>query len=356
MSAAFESTQKPVATLVLYAFNEERYIRSAIEGAFAQTYSPLEIVLSDDGSTDETFGIMCEMATSYTGPHKVILNRNKKNIGIGSQLNAAYSKSSGTLIVLANGDDVSLPHRVETIVDAWRRSAGKVSAISSDMRIIDHDGQDLDRIFPMRGDYSDLADATYRRFGGAGAASLAFTRECFDVFGPLSDNLLLEDGPLNLRATLLGNWIFLDDPLVLYRVHNENMSQAYKPASFDTWQPHHRSAALWQVREGQKAFVQMLADLYGHQSDFHRPEVLQQARINAAGRLLDNQLRACYYSDSWPHSITEWWRMMMKLLITLAKITIKRIIPALEHRNDRWHYRSVLRTKLTSSASRNSKP
>ena len=57
-------------------------MRAAIEGAFAQTYQPLEILLSDDCSPDGTYRVMQEMAAAYAGPHRVILNRNPKNLGI----------------------------------------------------------------------------------------------------------------------------------------------------------------------------------------------------------------------------------------------------------------------------------
>ena len=57
-------------------------MRASIEAAFAQTWSPLEILLSDDCSPDGTFAVMQEMAAAYSGPHRVILNRNPKNLGI----------------------------------------------------------------------------------------------------------------------------------------------------------------------------------------------------------------------------------------------------------------------------------
>jgi glycosyltransferase involved in cell wall biosynthesis len=132
---------KPLATFVLYAYNEEKFIREAIESAFAQTYSPLEIVLSDDGSTDRTFEIMQEMAAAYKGPHKIILNRNEKNIGIGSQLNAAAAMTNGEFVVLANGDDISLPIRVERIVHEWESHGRTATAVWSEIAIVVPSGQ-----------------------------------------------------------------------------------------------------------------------------------------------------------------------------------------------------------------------
>ena len=74
---------RPLITFALFAYNQEAYVREAIEGAFAQTYEPLEIILSDDCSTDRTFEIMQEMAAAYRGPHRVRVNLNPVNLGVG---------------------------------------------------------------------------------------------------------------------------------------------------------------------------------------------------------------------------------------------------------------------------------
>lgn len=53
---------RPLVTFALIAYDQERFIREAVEGAFSQTYSPLEIILSDDCSSDRTFEIIKDVA------------------------------------------------------------------------------------------------------------------------------------------------------------------------------------------------------------------------------------------------------------------------------------------------------
>ena len=206
---------KPAAVIVLYAFNEEQYVREAVESVLAQDYSNLEIVLSDDGSTDATFQIMQEAAAAYRGPHRIHLNRNERQTGIGSQINAAWRRGAGELILLANADDISLPHRVEHTVAAWIATGRTAAGISSRLEVIGDDGRRLGRIMETRNEFRDLPRATSERFAGPAAASLAISRKCFEQFGPLLDALIIEDGPLNLRATLTGGMTFIDEPLVL---------------------------------------------------------------------------------------------------------------------------------------------
>lgn len=339
----------PVVTLVLYAYNEERFIREAIDSVFSQTYCPLEIVLSDDGSQDQTFEIMRQMAEAYHGPHEIILNRNERNLGIGSQINAAVEKGTGELLVLANGDDISLPRRVERIVSAWESTGSQAAAIASAYEIMDEDGTRTGRVVRAERDFSDIPHSTYLRFGGPGAVVMCVSRRCFNKFGPLAPNLILEDGPMNLRSTLTGSWCFIDDPLVLYRVHSENISQAYQPTDFQTWRRRHRSKAIWQMREGEKAFVQMLADLYSEGVEECDDRMIAQARINAARRLLDYQLRTCYYRGAWPFSLKQWLGFAMQFFWLALKIATKVVFPAIERRKDRWHYRSVIRASSGKS-------
>lgn len=122
-----EITQvRPLVTFALFAYNQEKYIREAIEGAFSQTYEPLEIILSDDCSTDRTFEIMREMVENYSGPHQVIVRRTQLNRGTFNHVLEAYHAMSGQLMILAAGDDVSYACRCSLIVDEWKRSGAKV--------------------------------------------------------------------------------------------------------------------------------------------------------------------------------------------------------------------------------------
>ena len=63
-----KAQERPLVTFLQFSYNLEHFIREAVEGAFAQTYSPLQIILSDDCSTDKTFEITRAMAASTADP------------------------------------------------------------------------------------------------------------------------------------------------------------------------------------------------------------------------------------------------------------------------------------------------
>ena len=73
----------PLITLFLFSYNQEKYIKQAVESALAQDYPNLEVIISDDHSTDNTVGIIQSIIQDYSGKHKVALNINPTNLGIG---------------------------------------------------------------------------------------------------------------------------------------------------------------------------------------------------------------------------------------------------------------------------------
>ena len=115
-------------TLTLIAYNQENYVREAIESALAQTFSPLEIILSDDCSPDQTFAIMQEMVESYRGPHRVHARREPVNVGTVQHLINVSRAAQGELVVIAAGDDLSYPDRVTALYEAWAESGAAAMA------------------------------------------------------------------------------------------------------------------------------------------------------------------------------------------------------------------------------------
>lgn len=131
-----ETTERPLVTFALFAYNQEKYIREAVEGAFSQTYEPLEIILSDDCSTDRTFEIMQEMAAEYKRPHRVIARQSHDNRGLGRHIADVAEMAMGKYIIVAAGDDISLPERTTEMV-AMMQTGGIRFAESNYNRMTD---------------------------------------------------------------------------------------------------------------------------------------------------------------------------------------------------------------------------
>lgn len=333
----------PTVAVVIYAWNEAPYIRAAIQSILDQDYPQLEIVLSDDGSTDGTWVTMQEMAAAHAGPHRITLYRNPHNLGIGSQLNAAVARTEADLIVLANGDDISDPTRIRRTVEAWRETTPHAMAVWTDLGQINAAGEPLPRVMPCVVDTSDLVAAVAQRFCGVPAASLAVDRHVFEAFGPLPDNLILEDNPLLARAVLLGRVARIAEPLVHYRVHGDNISQSYAISDFETWQARNRKSLIWHKGEDIKAYAEILRDLHQKPADQHDRAVIAHARWKAMEKLMENAMLRDYYGGDGAVGDGTRWRSLLHLTWLLAKLRIKRWLPFIEQRNARAHYRRAQR-------------
>ena len=204
-------------SILLIAYEQQATVAEAIAGALAQTYSPLELVVSDDASRDGTFAAMQAALAGYRGPHRVVLNRNERNLGIGAHLSRAVAMSHGELLFVAAGDDVSLPQRCERVVEAWLASDRRLDLIASALDDVDEHGAVHARIAPSDlSTYRDAADWIARPPFVVGAAQ-AWTRRVFDRFGALPEGVVAEDLLMVFRAIVSGGAATLAEPLVRYR-------------------------------------------------------------------------------------------------------------------------------------------
>lgn len=198
---------RPLISFCLLCCNQRRWIGAALEGAFAQTYRPLEIVISDDGSTDGSAEFIHDFIAAHAPSDvSVTFNRNPRNVGMFANWMKLASCAHGELLVKADGDDVSLPDRTEKIVAAWLADGKRAAAISNAGYRTDPEGR---RLGPMPAP----------RVNAPVGALMTWRRDCYtafphDVLHPHA----VDDMPFAKRALMLGGWISLPDRLVQYRL------------------------------------------------------------------------------------------------------------------------------------------
>lgn len=222
----------PLVSFLLVTYNQELYIREAIKGALSQTYPNLEIIISDDCSCDLTFDIIQQEAEDYHGKHAILINRMPRNVGLTAHLNTVVKLSRSRLLVLAAGDDISLPQRVEKIVERWRSANWSIGSIYSEYTAITENGERLYRggKSPSRTpaswvNFSNSGSDIDRLFHSYPGCTHACTREVFEFFAGLPENLIQEDLCLQLRSQLLGGVGFVCEPLVMYRITRKSQSR-----------------------------------------------------------------------------------------------------------------------------------
>ena len=212
-------TDRSLVTFALFAYNQEKYIREAVKGAFSQTYEPLEIILSDDCSSDRTFEIMQEMASAYDGPHRVTCLKHKENLGLANHINKIAEVAKGEITVMAAGDDRSLPQRTAehlAVYQLWPDT----KAVYSNYSLAHHETPDI----PTGEANSNIRINTLRNLisgGGLGAgATYSYNKNCFTWPGKIPSTIKHEDRILPFRAAIMGEIRRINSDLVIYGLDN----------------------------------------------------------------------------------------------------------------------------------------
>ncbi|MFC0679524.1 glycosyltransferase [Lysobacter korlensis] len=209
------------ASILLLSWRDAAFIEEAVRGALAQTVA-CEIVVSNDASGDATHERASALLAGYEGPHSVKVRCNERNLGVAAHVSATVPLTRGEIIVMMAGDDVSVPHRVERVLQAFDANPG-VMALASQFDAIDAEGRPVELHLPFRRERFGLDYfVSSGRLMGLLGATLAFRREVFDRFGPIRGPI--EDNALSLRAALLGDCLKLREPLVRYRQHSGSVS------------------------------------------------------------------------------------------------------------------------------------
>jgi len=199
---------------VIPAFNAQRFIERALKSALAQNVSGSEVIVVDDGSTDDTPNIV----RRYAG-HGVRLITHPARSGVASARNTGIAAAAGEFIAFLDADDEWLPGKLHRQLEALRAHP-EMKFISCRAVLIDEFGRDLGDIYhgalPAQG-YE--AWRTLLRYPCVPTPGVLVRREALLAAGPFNKWLPVgEDQDMWIRLSLLGEVGHISDPLV--RVHS----------------------------------------------------------------------------------------------------------------------------------------
>ena len=222
------TTMHQGVSFYIMTYNQEAFAASAVEAAFAQDYPGLEIVISDDNSTDRTWDIIVETVEKCqkNNPlnHTVRLNRNSENLGICNHINKIVSLCTNDIIVCSAGDDISNPDRVSKSVAAF--SDPEVMLVSSLITYIDENGKLITDRSNKRYETPAVIENIVTGKALTVGCAIACRRECYNFLNrrPLPPECSYEDVILALRACLLGRIAQIKEPLVAYRISENSLT------------------------------------------------------------------------------------------------------------------------------------
>jgi len=246
---------KYTVSYILMVYNQEDFVEEAVKSTLAQNFNDMEIIISDDFSTDDSFQRIQSICKSYRGEKYVIVRQNSMNLGVLEHMNELVRIAQGELIVVGAGDDIAKPNKVSRIVDEWRKT--KALMIGCNPEIIDEQGKVMGRFSEGSGWERDWSGIV--RKGNASIFITAFDRQIFDVFGELHGFLPMEDQSLIFRASLMkpGSVRVIDEPLVQYRFRQHSLVEQLR----FTKDCDHKHILIQKLRTKRLVFDSWLQDL-----------------------------------------------------------------------------------------------
>lgn len=214
-----DKSRPELVSIIVNNFNYGRFVADAIDSALAQTYAPVEVVVVDDGSTDDS----CSVIEAYQSRILMIL---KENGGQGSAFNAGFAASHGDFIIFLDADDMLLPTAVERAVGCF---ADGVTKVHWPLREIDIMGTSGDRTFPGEElPQGDLREFTFREGPSTSISSPtsgnAWARSFLNDVLPMPEpeHRIGADAFLFGLAPAFGEVRRIEQPQGQYRVHGNN--------------------------------------------------------------------------------------------------------------------------------------
>jgi len=212
----------PLVSVIVPAYNAESVLTDALTSVRSQIFENYEVIVVDDGSTDNTFQI-AEKWAEQDSRFKVV--RHESNMGLPSARNTAIRHAGGELIAFLDADDVWLPAKIERQVELFRKDA-KANIVftnywSWDGKCNSEKRYSLFRKFPQGNVSAQLIRANL-----FGISSVVVKRQTLEVAGLFDPQLLAaEDWDLWLRIAEHGLWARgVWESQLRYRIWAGNMS------------------------------------------------------------------------------------------------------------------------------------
>lgn len=213
--------KKPKVSVCIASYNHARFIGETLDSILAQTYRDFEIVVVDDGSTDNSLEILNSYAEKYP-QIRVFTHSNHENKGISVTANATIKKSRGEYISFIGSDDIWYPHFLEKQVDFLDKS--DVGFVYSKADCIDKTGKLLNKQIAL--EVSSKADLTafLLTTNPVSAVTTTVKRKALEEIGLFDEKLIYSDWDLWIRLSFTHKIGFIDESLGNYRIHGNNTS------------------------------------------------------------------------------------------------------------------------------------
>jgi glycosyltransferase involved in cell wall biosynthesis len=214
----------PRVSVVLNSYNQGQYLEQAIESVLGQTCQDFELILTDNGSTDDSQKI----AKKYASHEKVKLLLHAENRSISTRFNAAIQLAVGEFVSFLYSDDYYLPEKLE-------KQLAMFATLPDDHAVVYGPNLGLNVLTGktwkhpcIRASGSILGHLLQHHDEGFIGMNPPLTRKRYLERYPFYDDLFAEGESVYVRIAMTGRFQYMDEPLTVMREHESNISKAIR--------------------------------------------------------------------------------------------------------------------------------
>ncbi len=239
------TAEKPLVTIATSCYNHEKYLDEYFEGLLAQTYTNVELIFFDDGSTDESWKKVQSYESRLKNKFSKVILEHHSNIGFLPEVDLALSRATGEFFCLIGSDDSYLPTMIEE-VSSYLVAHPEKGMVHGDTdyvytdKIEQRHWKTIDKKIPEDFVFEDLLKDNFVMMCAAAFRTELLRRHCsFKEY--IRRGYLMEDYPLLLDLAKHTQFGYIDKSLARYRVLPESMSHSKDPKkAFGFWESGYR--------------------------------------------------------------------------------------------------------------------
>ncbi|GCA77225.1 UDP-Glc:alpha-D-GlcNAc-diphosphoundecaprenol beta-1,3-glucosyltransferase WfgD [Microcystis aeruginosa NIES-2520] len=209
-------------SVCMATYNGSRFIEKQIQSILPQLSYNDELVIVDDCSSDQTVNLIQKFIDS-----RIKLCENTRNLGAIKNFEKAILSAEGDIIFISDQDDIWMSHKVQEITQVFFNQKD-VTLVVTDAQVIDEqDNVISDSFLSLIGNFVPgiIPNLIRPRFQGC---TLAFRREMLNYFLPFPEDIPMYDMWIGLSNEIYGKTFYLEQPLIKYRRHSNNVTSENK--------------------------------------------------------------------------------------------------------------------------------
>jgi glycosyltransferase involved in cell wall biosynthesis len=223
----------PLVSIIAVCFNQDKWVAQTLDSITKQTYSNIQLIIADDGSTDNSKNII-DAWVKENNSNAIFINH-PKNLGLTKNINSGLIYVKGEYFQAFGCDDIMLPHKIENQVKAMEADKN-IGIIYSDMDLIDADGTKFSQTYyqrdknkkPRSGNlYTDLIDRFF-----ISAPTVLIRKKVLDKLKGYNEKLDYEDHDFFLRTAKTFDFLYVPEITVQYRISAQSMTRTNTSLKF----------------------------------------------------------------------------------------------------------------------------